>query len=45
MDPHKITFFTELPGIYSIIFDNNYSWFNSKIIRYRVCILEPELTQ
>ena len=28
------------PGIYKVIFDNKYSWFNSKLIRYRLSVLK-----
>ena len=36
----KIIIFVKNPGIYKIIFDNKYSWFNSKLIKYRVSILK-----
>ena len=36
----KIVVFVKNPGIYKIIFDNKYSWFNSKLIRYRASILK-----
>ena len=36
----KIILFIKNPGIYKIIFDNKYSWFNSKLIRYRCTILK-----
>ena len=35
----KIIIFIKNPGIYKIIFDNKYSWFNSKFIKYRCSIL------
>ena len=28
------------PGIYKIIFDNKYSWFNNKLLRYRCTIMK-----
>ena len=36
----KIILFVKNPGIYKIVFDNKYSWINSKIIRYRVSVLK-----
>ena len=36
----KIIIFIKNPGIYKIIFDNKYSWFNSKLIKYRCSILK-----
>ena len=36
----KIILFVKNPGIYKVIFDNKYSWFNSKLIRYRLSILK-----
>ena len=36
----KIVIFIKNPGIYKIIFDNRYSWFNTKLIRYRCTILK-----
>ena len=36
----KIVLFVKNPGIYKVIFDNKYSWFNSKSIRYRLSILK-----
>ena len=36
----KIILFVKNPGIYKLIFDNKYSWFNSKLIRYRLSILK-----
>ena len=35
----KIVLFVKNPGIYKIIFDNKYSWFNNKLLRYRCTIL------
>ena len=39
----KIVLFVKNPGIYKIIFDNKYSWFNSKLIRYRLSVLRENL--
>ena len=36
----KIVLFAKNPGIYKVIFDNKYSWFNYKLIRYRISILK-----
>ena len=36
----KIIIFIKNPGIYKIILDNKYSWFNSKLIKYRCSILK-----
>ena len=37
---NTIILFVKNPGIYKIVFDNKYSWINSKIIRYRVSVLK-----
>ena len=39
---NKIILFVKNPGIYKIVFDNKYSWINSKIIRYRVSVLKEK---
>ena len=36
----KIIIFIKNPGIYKILFDNKYSWFKSKLLRYRCTILK-----
>ena len=36
----KIIIFVKNPGIYKVIFDNRYSWFNTKSMRYRCTILK-----
>ena len=36
----KIILFIKNPGIYKVIFDNKYSWFTSKLLRYRCSILK-----
>ena len=36
----KIILFVKNPGIYKVVFDNKYSWINSKTIRYRISILK-----
>ena len=36
----KVVLFIKKNGIYKIVFDNKYSWFNNKIIRYRVSVLK-----
>ena len=36
----KIILFIKNPGIYKVLFDNKYSWFNSKILKYRYNILK-----
>ena len=41
----KIVLFVKNPGIYKVIFDNKYSWFNSKLIRYRLSVLRENLEQ
>lgn len=41
MDPYKVLLLTEQPGIYKIEFDNSYSWYTSKLLRYRACVLSP----
>lgn len=42
MEPYKILFLVEKPGVFKIEFDNTYSWINEKKIRFRHCILEPD---
>ena len=39
----KIIVFIKSPGLYKILFDNKYSWFHSKTIRYS-CIILKELS-
>ena len=39
----KIILFVKNPGIYKVIFDNKYSWFNSKLIRYRLSVLTEKI--
>ena len=39
--PIKIIILIHNPGIFKIIFDNTYSWVNSKIVRYRLSVLRP----
>ena len=36
----KIILLVKNPGIYKIIFDNKYSWFNNKLLRYRCTIMK-----
>ena len=36
----KIILYVKNPGIYKLIFDNKYSWFNAKTIRYRISIMK-----
>ena len=36
----KIILFIKSPGIYKVLFDNKYSWFKSKSLRYRCTILK-----
>ena len=36
----KIILTVKNPGIYKIVFDNKYSWFNAKTIRYRINIMK-----
>ena len=38
--PLKIILFTKEPGIYKLVFDNGFSWFTSKIVRYRLNVLK-----
>ena len=38
--PLKIILFCKEAGIYKLVFDNSYSWFTSKIVRYRLSILK-----
>ena len=38
--PIKILLFVKEPGIYKIVFDNSYSWFNEKNIKCRINILK-----
>ena len=36
----KIILFVKNPGIYKIVFDNQYSWINPKTIRYKISIMK-----
>jgi hypothetical protein len=36
----KIILFIKSPGIYKVLFDNKYSWFKSKLLRYRSTVLK-----
>ena len=36
----KIILFIKNPGIYKVLFDNKYSWFKAKLLRYRCTILK-----
>lgn len=36
----KIILFIKSPGIYKVLFDNKYSWFKSKLLRYRCTVLK-----
>jgi hypothetical protein len=36
----KIILFIKSPGIYKVLFDNKYSWFKAKLLRYRCTILK-----
>ena len=36
----KIILLVKNPGIYKIIFDNKYSWFNNKLLKYRCTIMK-----
>ena len=36
----KIVLFIKSPGIYKVLFDNKYSWFKSKLLRFRCTILK-----
>lgn len=42
MEPYRILFLVEKPGVFKIEFDNSYSWVNEKKLRFRSCILETE---
>lgn len=39
--PIKIVLLVKSPGIFKAVFDNTYSWINSKTIRYRLSVLRP----
>jgi hypothetical protein len=41
LTPVKCVLFVPEPGTYKIVFDNNYSWFTSKVLRYRISVLKP----
>ena len=40
--PVKIILFVKEPGIYKIIFDNSFSWFTQKEVKYRINILKSK---
>lgn len=39
---HRGVIYAKKPGIYRFTWDNSYSWFTEKLLRYRVFLLEPE---
>ena len=39
---HRGVLVTNKPGIYRLTWDNSYSWFTEKFLRYRIYALEPE---
>lgn len=41
LTPVKIVLFVPEPGTYKLIFDNTYSWFTGKTLRYRLSVLKP----
>lgn len=41
LSPVKIVMFVTEPGTYKLVFDNSFSWFNSKLLRFRVSVLKP----
>jgi hypothetical protein len=41
ISPVKIVLFVSEPGTYKIVFDNHFSWFTGKTLRYRVSVLKP----
>ena len=38
----KIIMYVKSPGIYKVIFDNRYSWFNNKLLRFRIHVFRDE---
>ena len=41
LNPVKIVLFVSEPGTYKIVWDNSFSWFTSKSLRYRFSVLKP----
>ena len=41
LSPVKIVMFITEPGTYKLVFDNSFSWFNSKLLRFRLSVLKP----
>jgi hypothetical protein len=41
LTPVKIVMFVPEPGTYKLIFDNTFSWFTGKTLRYRLSVLKP----
>ena len=39
--PTKINYVAEVTGAYRLVFSNDHSWYNSKILMYRYCVLRP----
>jgi hypothetical protein len=39
--PIKLVIFVKDPGTYEIIWDNSFSWFTGKILKYRLSVLKP----
>jgi hypothetical protein len=41
LNPVKIVLFVSEPGTYKIVWDNSFSWFTGKALRYRFSVLKP----
>jgi hypothetical protein len=41
LTPVKIVMFVKEPGTYKLIWDNSFSWFTGKTLRYRLSVLRP----
>lgn len=41
LSPVKVVMFIKEPGTYKLVFDNSFSWFNSKLLRFRLSVLKP----
>lgn len=43
--PMKITYKIEKEGYYNVVFSNEHSWYHSKTLKYRWCVLMPDDVQ
>jgi hypothetical protein len=40
-NPVKVSFIAKEPGIYKVVWSNEYSWFKGKTLKFKISILRP----